>query len=70
MKVDLPNERLTTTTETGKRIYVYPQLVHGFWQRRRAIVYSLLVFFFLAIPWIRLNDSSKIQYLWLSVLGD
>jgi cytochrome c oxidase accessory protein FixG len=55
MKVDLPNERLTTTTETGKRIYVYPQLVHGFWQRRRAIVYSLLVFFFLAIPWIRLN---------------
>jgi cytochrome c oxidase accessory protein FixG len=55
MRNELPPDRLSTTNETGKRVFVYPQTIRGKWQKRRSWVSVALVIFFLAIPWLRLN---------------
>ena len=43
---ELPEERLATTAETGKRIYLYPAEVRGFFRKRRNLIYDLLIIFF------------------------
>jgi cytochrome c oxidase accessory protein FixG len=53
--MELPEERLATTDESGKRVYLYPASVKGFFQKRRAVVNIALVAFFLALPWIHVG---------------
>lgn len=54
---DLPEDRLATTTETGKRVYLYPADVRGKFRKLRNFVYDALIILFLALPWIKVNGS-------------
>lgn len=49
---ELPKDRLATTDEKGKRVYLYPASVTGPFRRWRNGVHALLVLFFLVLPWI------------------
>lgn len=57
---NLPSDRLSTTDEKGKRVYVFPADVSGFWRNRRTIVQTFLIIFFLVAPWISLNGQQLI----------
>ncbi len=55
MRKELPKERLATTDETGKRVFLYPARVQGIWNQRRKIFQIFLLGLFLTLPWIRFN---------------
>jgi cytochrome c oxidase accessory protein FixG len=52
---DLPTDRLGSLDEFGDRLSIIPTEVRGFWHRRRNWVQFLLLWIFLALPWIKLN---------------
>jgi cytochrome c oxidase accessory protein FixG len=61
MKVqELPEDRLATMNEEGKRVYLFPADVEGKYHRRRRVVHALLVALFLLLPWIRINGYQSI----------
>lgn len=49
---ELHDNRLATTDEYGNRIYLYPEDVKGKWKSRRNIVYGILIFLFMILPWL------------------
>ncbi len=49
---ELPKERLATTDEKGKRVYLYPASVTGKFRLRRNGVHAILVVIFLVLPWL------------------
>jgi cytochrome c oxidase accessory protein FixG len=51
----LGDERLRTTDESGNRIFLHPAEVNGFFRKRRTLVQCVLIVFFLALPWIKVN---------------
>ncbi|MCO5143334.1 MAG: cytochrome c oxidase accessory protein CcoG [Oligoflexia bacterium] len=58
------SQRLRTTDEKGKRIYVYPSAVRGFYKKIRTKVHIALILFFLLLPWIHWNGQ---QLLFLNI---
>jgi cytochrome c oxidase accessory protein FixG len=52
MSRELPKDRLATTDETGKRVYLYPAAVKGKYHSRRRWVHPLLLLVFMVLPWI------------------
>ncbi len=50
----LPEKRPATMDETGKRVYIFPAQVKGFFRRYRTILQVALVLFFLILPWIKI----------------
>jgi cytochrome c oxidase accessory protein FixG len=52
---ELHRERLGTTDENGRRVYLYPQEVKGKWSKYRTIVYIFLILVYLIFPWIKIN---------------
>lgn len=54
---DLPEDRLATTTEQGKRVYLYPAKVKGLFRTLRTYIYWILIFIFLTLPWIKFNKT-------------
>jgi cytochrome c oxidase accessory protein FixG len=57
---ELPESRLGTTDETGKRVYVHPHDVKGKWTSRRKVIYWSLIFIYLILPWIYINGKQII----------
>lgn len=57
---ELPQDRLATTDESGRRVYLYPADVQGKYHRRRQWVHALLVAVFLILPWIKINGYQSI----------
>lgn len=55
-----PHSRLSMLDEDGWRKRIIPAAVHGRFRKWRSIVYSLLLFIFLASPWITINGSQLI----------
>ena len=49
---ELPEERLATTTSSGKRKYLYPAIVSGYFRHLRTKLYYVLIVIFLGLPWI------------------
>jgi cytochrome c oxidase accessory protein FixG len=49
---ELPETRLGTTDEAGERVYVHPHDVKGKWTSRRKIIYWILIFVYLVMPWV------------------
>jgi cytochrome c oxidase accessory protein FixG len=49
---ELPKDRLATTDETGKRVYLYPASVEGKFRNWRNLVHGILVVIFLILPWL------------------
>jgi cytochrome c oxidase accessory protein FixG len=57
---ELPKDRLATTDATGKRVYLFPAEVIGFFKKRKKIVHSILVVIFLILPWIKIHGEQSI----------
>ncbi|PIP90328.1 MAG: cytochrome c oxidase accessory protein CcoG [Bdellovibrionales bacterium CG12_big_fil_rev_8_21_14_0_65_38_15] len=60
-RFDLDPERLATTDEHGNRVYIYPEDVKGKWKDRRTKVYWALIFFYLVLPWIYINEKPALM---------
>lgn len=60
MNDTLPKDRLSTTDENGKRVYLYPADYHGKYRSRRAWVHLALIFLFLALPWVYVGGRQLI----------
>jgi len=58
---ELDRDRLATTDETGKRIYLYPEDVKGVWKNRRDIFYWFLIVLYLIVPWIYIKGKPFLQ---------
>lgn len=54
---DLPETRLGTTDEKGRRIYVHPHDLKGKWKNRRKVIYWFLIAIYLILPWIYIQGK-------------
>jgi cytochrome c oxidase accessory protein FixG len=57
---ELHRDRLTTSDENGRRIFLYPADVRGFFRRRRTQVQYLLILFFLLLPWLKIRGRQSL----------
>lgn len=57
---ELPTDRLSTSDEQGRRLMVHPADVKGRFRNLRNGVSTVLLFIFLALPWIRLNGHQAL----------
>ena len=58
----LPEERLATTDERGRRVYLFPAHVHGKFRIRRDITQVLLIAFFLILPWLTWKGEQLVLF--------
>lgn len=58
---ELPESRLATTDESGKRVYVHPHDLKGKWKNRRLVFSWILLAIYLVMPWIYLNGEQIIR---------
>ncbi len=54
---DRKSERLQTTDEYGKRVYIHPEDLKGTWKSRRQYFYWFLILLYLVLPWIYINGE-------------
>lgn len=59
-KFELPKERLATTDETGRRVYIYQADFHGAWKKFKNYFQGILLVVFLILPWIKINGHQSI----------
>src|SRR3989338_3990870 len=57
---ELHPDRLSTTDDTGARVYVHAEEVSGYWNNRRRILNIILVFTYFFSPWIYINGKQSI----------
>lgn len=57
---DLHEERPASFDEKGWRVKIHPAEVRGLWRKRRQIVQSLLLVFFLVIPWVTIDGRQAL----------
>ena len=58
---ELPENRLSTTDESGDRVYIHPHDVKGKWTKLRKKIYWGLILFYLIVPWIVINGQQIIK---------
>lgn len=58
---ELDPERLATTDEHGRRIYLFPEDVKGTWKTRRFLLYRLLILVYLVLPWFYINGKPALM---------
>lgn len=58
---ELHEERLATTSESGHRIFLFPEEVKGLWKKRRTFFYWFLIIFYLVLPWIHIGGKQSIK---------
>lgn len=58
--LELHPDRLATTDEKGRRVYLYVADAVGFFRRRRTIVQFILMAIFLILPWIKIAGRQSI----------
>lgn len=56
-RFELHGERLATTDEQGRRVYLYPEDVKGFWKKYRDFFYWFLIALFMVLPWIYIKGK-------------
>lgn len=57
---ELPIERLATTDEQGRRVYLYPADTRGKFRSRRSSLSILLLFIFLVLPWVQIHGHPAV----------
>ncbi len=57
---NLPDERPASMDESGRRVFIFPAPVSGFWRRSRSIVEIFLIIFFLILPWIKIGGHQAL----------
>jgi cytochrome c oxidase accessory protein FixG len=60
-RFELDPERLATTDESGRRVYLYPEDVEGRWKNRRTIFYWFLIVLYLVLPWIYIKGKPALM---------
>lgn len=58
----MPLERPSSMDETGKRVFLYPAKVKGFYKNLRTGFYIFLLFVFLVIPWTTFDDQQTLLF--------
>jgi cytochrome c oxidase accessory protein FixG len=56
----LPDERPATMDEKGRRVFIFPAQVTGFWRLLRSFAEIILVVFFLVLPWIKIGGHQAL----------
>ena len=59
-KFERHESRLATTDEKGRRVYLYPEDVKGFWRKRRTTFYWILISIYLILPWLSFKGKQII----------
>ncbi len=59
---DLHPERLATTDEHGKRVYLYPEDVQGKWRSRRKAVFVFLILIYIITPWLYIDGKQLMLF--------
>jgi len=54
-KRELPEQRLSTIDEKGKRVYIFPELVAGIFRNWRTLTQTILIAILLVLPWLKIN---------------
>jgi len=57
---NLPDDRPASMDEQGRRVFIFPASVSGFWRRYRTIVQIFLIIFFLVLPWIKIGGHQAL----------
>lgn len=57
---ELHPDRLSTTDARGKRLFIYPADVRGFFRTQRTRVQGVLIAFFLVLPWIQIQGRQAL----------
>ncbi len=57
---NLPEDRPSTMDESGRRVFVFPAAVSGFWRHARTVVEIFLIIFFLVLPWIKIGGHQAL----------
>ncbi len=60
MLKELPQERLASTDEKGKRVYLFPADVRGKYHSRRMMFQWILMALFVVLPWIQINGHPAV----------
>jgi cytochrome c oxidase accessory protein FixG len=58
--LELHSERLATTDDKGRRVYLYPADVRGKLRQRRNWIQAGLILFFLILPWLQINGRQAL----------
>ncbi|NIT12887.1 MAG: 4Fe-4S binding protein, partial [Candidatus Dadabacteria bacterium] len=61
-KRQLPEERLSTTDEYGKRVYIFPEKVHGRFRKWRTLTHSVLIIILLVLPWLKIGGYQALLF--------
>jgi len=59
---NLPGERLSTTDEKGKRVYIFPEAVKGIYNNFRTAVQVVLIVIFLMLPWVTVGGHQALLF--------
>jgi len=57
---NLPEDRPASMDESGRRVFIFPASVSGFWRRNRTVVQIFLIIFFLILPWIKIGGHQAL----------
>ena len=57
---ELHPDRLATSDERGRRVFLYPADVKGFYRKQRVRLQAVLIVFFLALPWFRIHGCQAL----------
>jgi cytochrome c oxidase accessory protein FixG len=57
---ELHSDRLSTTDEKGRRLFLHPADVRGFFRAQRSRVQAGLILFFLILPWIKIGGQQAL----------
>lgn len=59
---ELPEERLATLAEDGRRVKLYPADVTGHYRNIRKVFHEVLMLVFLVLPWIKINGYQAVLF--------
>ena len=59
---NLPQERLATTDEKGRRVYIFPARVSGVFRNLRTLTQIFLILILLVLPWIKINGNQAVLF--------
>lgn len=59
-QLELHPDRLATTDESGRRVYLHPADVEGKYRSRRTLVQIVLLAIFLGLPWLRIDGRQAL----------
>lgn len=57
---NIPDDRLATTDDKGRRVFVFPAVVNGVFRKYRTIVQFVLITILLVLPWFKVNGSQAV----------